>query len=121
MAVNYTQLGRIMRQATQHARMRTLSPLVGYVGAAVDIWRWHGLVTEEESRAFKDALAAAGAELSLAPQVVVVDPEVAARKAAVVGRQRPAPGDSHPPRAGGDDARPAQEAVPGKPRARRGR
>ena len=95
MGVNYTQLGRIMRQATQQARLRTLSPLVGYVGAAVDIWRQHGLVTEEEARAFRDALAAAGAELALSPQIVVVDPVAAATKAGVAERQRRASvGDS---------------------------
>jgi len=119
--MNYTQIGRIMRQATQQARLRTLSPVVGYVGAAVDIWRQHGLVTEEEVRAFRDALAAAGAELALAPAVVTVDPTVSARKAAAGARQRAPEGRPHAPRAGGDAPRPSQEAVSGQPRARRGR
>lgn len=101
--VNYTQLGRIMRQATQQARLRTLSPLVGYVGAAVDLWRTHGLVTEEEARAFRDALVAAGAELALAPQVVVVDPAAAAAKARVGARQASQRGPK-PARAAGDAA-----------------
>jgi len=85
-----------MRQATQQARLVTLAPLVGYVGAAVDIWRSHGLVSEEERTAFRDALAAAGMELALAPLVIPLDEEGLAAKGAAAARQGPRP--RHPRR-----------------------
>lgn len=69
----YNQLSRLVRQATQFARLRTLNPLVGYVGAAIGLWERHGLVEVQELNEFEEALIAAGMELSLAPQTVNVD------------------------------------------------
>lgn len=88
-----TQLGRLVRQATQFARLRTMHPLVGYVGAAMRGWVSNGMVTSEQARKFDEALIAAGAELSLAPVADNRDfAGTAAKQAARAAERRPAPG-----------------------------
>jgi len=120
--MNRTQLGRIMRQATQQARLRTLSPLVGYVGAAVDLWRQHGLVTEEEGRAFRDALVAAGMELVLAPQELAVDEAAVAAKGRIAHKARqPAPVGHQPAGHAHSGAAPVDAPVPKAPASGRKR
>ena len=80
--MEHTMLARLVRQATQYARLRTTNPLVGFVGAALRIWVVNGLVTQEQAKAFDEALLQAGTELALAPQPQARNHEAAAAKGA---------------------------------------
>lgn len=62
-----SQLERLVKKATQAARLRQDLPLVGFVSAGLETWVKNGLLEADSARAFYDALLEAGAELALAP------------------------------------------------------
>lgn len=86
--IERTVLGRLIRQATQYARLRTMHPLVGYVAAGMRIWVQNGLVTTEQARKFEENLLAAAMELALAPLQETRDHAGSAAKAASNPRAR---------------------------------
>jgi len=83
-----TVLGRLIRQATKYARLRTMHPLVGYVAAGMRIWVQNGLVSSEEAHRFEENLLAAAMELKLAPLQETRDHAGSAAKAATNPRAR---------------------------------
>lgn len=86
--VNYSQISRLVRRATQLARVGTKGTPVELwtliiVGLGIDRWCRNGLVEEVERSEFWEAVVAAGSELALAPQTVNRDESAVAAKARV--------------------------------------